>query len=62
MKFKKLWNLINRNMVFTLTDPTHKEVYYYGNIRNLPDAYGSWVVSNIIEISDYELMIEITAE
>lgn len=62
MKFKKLWSLINRNVVFTLTDPNKKEVYYYGNLRSLPDAYGSWVVHDLIEISSYEYMIVVTEQ
>ena len=39
MKLHKLYNLISRNVILNLVDPKHKEVYYYGSVRNIPNTF-----------------------
>lgn len=59
LKLSKIYNLLNRNAKLTLTDPKHKEVYFYGKVKDIPDVYDSWIVNDIIEFSNYDLTIEV---
>ena len=59
LKLSKLYSLISRNATVTLADPSRKEVYFTGSVKDIPDAYDSWVVNDIIEFSNYDFMIEI---
>ena len=59
LKLSKLYSLINRNATVTLADPSQKEAYFTGRVKDIPDAYDSWVVNDIIEFSNYDFMIEI---
>ena len=59
LKLSKLYSLINRNVKITLTDTNHREVYFEGYTKDIPDTYDSWKVADIIEFSSYDYMIEI---
>ena len=59
LKLSKLYSLISRNATVTLADPSHKEAYFTGSVKDIPDAYDSWVVNDIIEFSNYDFMIGI---
>jgi hypothetical protein len=59
LQLSKLYNLINRNVKITLTDTAHREVYFGGYVKDIPDAYDSWKVIDIIEFSNYDIMIVI---
>ena len=62
LQLSKLYNLINRNVKITLTDTAHREVYFGGYVKDIPDAYDSWKVIDIIEFSNYEIMIVIAEQ
>lgn len=57
LKLSKLYNLINRNVKITLADTARKEVYFGGYVRDISDTYDSWKVIDIIEFSNYDIMI-----
>ena len=59
LKLSKLCSLISRNATVTLADSSHKEAYFNGSVKDIPDAYDSWVVNDIIGFSNYDFMIEI---
>ena len=59
LKLSKLYSLLNRNAFISLTGTKHSETFFSGNVKDIPDAFDSWIVNDIIEHSSYDFTIEI---
>ena len=57
LKLKKLYSHLSRNAVYNLIDPKRKEVYFSGEVSDIPDSLDDYEVCDILEYSSYEYAI-----
>lgn len=59
IKLYKFYELINRNATVTLASTKLDATYFEGSIKNIPDCYDDWKVTNFAVSNDGDFLFRI---
>lgn len=59
-KLYKFYELINRNALVTLTELTLTKTYFEGSVKDIPDAYDDWNVTDFSVSNSGDFLFKIT--
>ena len=55
----KFYELINRNALVTLTESTLTKTYFEGGVKDIPDSYDDWKVTDFCISRDGDFLFKI---
>lgn len=60
LKLYKFYELISRNVLVTLTEDTFTKTYFEGSVKDIPDAFDDWNVTDFCVSNQGDFLFKIS--
>lgn len=60
LKLNKFYELISRNAMVTLTEHTLSKTYFEGSVKEIPDTFDDWNVTDFCVSNQGDFLFEIS--